>query len=584
MTGTGKKRAFHACIVLVTLFTIYSGRLVYLQVTRHEYYSGWATENHETKKSIHAPRGAILDVHGEILAVSEPLKSVVADASLIKDPAAVADALADLLEMPAAEIIKKIETNKKYIPLKHKVLESTASQILTRLSERKLRGISFEQTSRRVYPNGIMLSHVLGFLNRDEDGVQGVEMTMNQYLCGRDGFRYTERDRVGREIVAFRGQERPARDGYNVKLTVDMALQSIVEEELDVAFKAHRPEMATAILMDPKTGRILAMANRPCFNANFPAEGKDQQMKNAAIVNLVEPGSTFKIVTTAAALNDHLVNLDTVIDCENGRFNFAGKILRDHGHGPFPNLSVADVLVKSSNIGVAKMAMRMGEHRFYEYIRGFGFGERTGIALPGEIPGILAPPHKWSKISISRIPMGQGVATTPMQMVTAMAAIANGGKLMMPQIIDSIVDNEGNTVVDFKPMLVREVVSKGATDKVKIALEEVVGKRGTAKAAAVVGFSVGGKTGTAQKANPRGGYYDDRYVTSFIGLMPVNDPAFVCIVLLDDAKVANNQNYGGVLAAPVFAQIAQRAARHLNLKPDLEVPPTGSIQITQAAR
>jgi len=589
MTGTGKKRAFHVCLVLVTLFTVYSARLVYLQVTRHEYFVERAAETHITKKSLYAPRGSIYDVNGEILAVSEPLKSVIADPSIIKDPQAMAEALSDLLEMPADEIRRKIESgrerNSKYVPLKHKVLEVTASKIAQRLSERRLRGILFEQTSRRVYPNGTMLSHVLGFLNREENGVQGVEMTMNHYLRGQHGYRYTERDRLGRELVAYRGEERPPRDGYNVRLTIDMALQAIVEEELDAAFREYRPEMATAIMMEPKTGRILAIANRPTFDPNFPGEGKGQEMKNAAIVNLVEPGSTFKIVTTVAALNDKVVDLDTIINCENGRFHFAGKVLRDHGHGPFPNLSVADVLIRSSNIGVAKLAMKMGEQRFYEYLRRFGFGERTGIALPGEIPGMLAPPHKWSKISISRIPMGQGVATTPLQMVAAMAAIANGGYLMLPQIVDSVIDNDGNTIVEYKPVVVRQVVDKEATDKVKIALRGVVSRRGTARGAAVEGFSVGGKTGTAQKANPNGGYYDHRYVTSFIGIMPVDDPAFVCMVLFDDAKVPESRNYGGVLAAPVFARIAQRAARHLNLKPDL-VPESdnSAIQITQATR
>lgn len=581
MSFAGKSRVIHVFVLLAICFTLFSWRLIYLQITQHKYYASLAAENHVIKKPIHAPRGAIYDRRGEVLAVSEPLKTVVADGTHITDPQLVAETIADLLELPVEQLVERFETKRPYIVLKRKVEESVALEIRQRLGALKLRGIYFEQDARRVYPNGKMLAHVLGFMNRELDGVQGVELTMNQYLRGRDGFRFTEQDRAGHELVAYRGQERPARDGYNVRLTVDMSIQTIVEEELDAAFAEYKPEVATVIMMQPQTGRILAMANRPCFDANAPGKGKPAEMKNAAIINLVEPGSTFKIMTAAAALNDKEVTLDTVINCENGRFHFAGRVLRDHGRGPFPNLSVADVLVKSSNIGVAKLAMLMGERRFYEYIRGFGFGERTGIMLPGEIQGILHPPHKWSKISISRIPMGQGVATTPLQMVAAVSAVANGGKLMMPQIVDSVFDNEHRPVVAYDPVVVREIVSEQTTELVKAALSDVVSRRGTARQAAVKGFSVAGKTGTAQKANPRGGYYDDKYVTSFIGFMPIKDPAFVMLVLFDDAKVPNNRNYGGTLAGPVFARIAERTARYLNLTPDLpEIDGIPPLQLT----
>jgi len=581
MSQAGKSRVIHVFVLLAICFTLFSWRLIYLQVTQHKYYASLAAENHIIRKPIHAPRGAIYDRRGEVLAVSEPLKTVVADGTHIADPQRVAEAIADLLEMPVDKVVERLDPKRPYIVLKRKVEESVALEMRERLATLKLKGIYFEQDARRVYPNGKMLAHVIGFLNQDLDGVQGVERTMNDYLRGREGFRFTERDRAGHELVAYRGQERPARPGYNVRLTIDMSIQTIVEEELDAAFADYKPEVATVVMMQPQTGRVLAMASRPCFDANSPGQGKPAEMKNAAIINLVEPGSTFKIMTAAAALNDKLVTLDTVINCENGRFHFAGRILRDHGHGPFPNLSVADILVKSSNIGVAKLAMQMGERRFYEYIRRFGFGERTGITLPGEIQGILHPPHKWSKISISRIPMGQGVATTPIQMVTAVSAVANGGKLMMPQIVESVFDNGNRPIVNYDPIVVRDVVSEETTELVKTALSDVVSRRGTARQAAVKGFSVAGKTGTAQKANPRGGYYDDRYVTSFIGFMPVKDPAFVMLVLFDDAKVPNSRNYGGTLAGPVFARIAERTARYLNLAPDLpEIEGIPPLQLT----
>ena len=304
-------------------------------------------------------------------------------------------------------------------------------------------------------------------------------------------------------------------------------------------------------------------------------------MKNCAVINMVEPGSTFKIVTAAAAINEKLVNLDTMIFCENGRFNFAGKILKDHGHG-FADLSVADILVHSSNIGAAKLAMKLGEQRFYEYIRSFGFGERTGINLPGEISGIVHPPYKWSKISISRIPMGQGVGVTPIQMISAVSAVCNNGKLMLPQIIDSVVDNDGNTVINYPPVCVRQVVDPETTDKVRSALVDVVSNRGTAKAAEVLGYSVGGKTGTAQKVKPTGGYYETKYVCSFIGFLPVKDPQFVCLVMVDDPKTSPEDMYGGTVAAPVFSKIAEKTAHYLNIPHDVLPSPSPAIKLTQA--
>ena len=568
MRYTPRVRVVISCVVLTTCFTGFSARLVQLQVTWHERYARLAAQKHINKQAIFARRGTIQDIHGEILADNEPLKTVIADGSLIASPQKVAAELADLLEIPAAKLQETLTTPRKYVVLKSEVPEATASEIVKRMEQKKLKGIYFEQDFRRFYPNGTMLCHVLGCMNREHSGIEGVELSMEQYLKGQPGFRYIERDRTGKELVPYRGQERPARDGCNVRLTVDMALQSILETELDTVYKQYRPEVAMAIMMEPKTGRILAMVNRPCYDPNRAGDIDAALRRNCAIMNMVEPGSTFKIVTAAAALNEKVVTLDTMIQCEGGHFNYAGKVLHDHGHGDHPDLCVADVLVKSSNIGAAKLAMRLGDHRFYEYIRSFGFGERTGVNLPWEISGRISPPHRWSKISITRIPMGQGVGVTPLQMAVAMCALANGGKLMMPQIVDAVCDNDGNSLVTFPPRMVRQVVAPETTAKVNSALKDVVSKRGTAQFAAVPGFTVGGKTGTAEKPDPQGGYYHNRYVTSFIGFMPVEDPRFVCVVMLDDPKATAENLYGGTLAAPVFARIGERAARYLNLQPD----------------
>jgi cell division protein FtsI/penicillin-binding protein 2 len=322
--------------------------------------------------------------------------------------------------------------------------------------------------------------------------------------------------------------------------------------------------------MRPQTGEILAMASRPTFDPNKPGDAVPDQEKNRSVVDMVEPGSTFKIVTTSAVLEEKLVTPDTTIYCENGHFQYAGRVLRD-AH-PMGVLTVHQVLTKSSNIGVAKLALQLGETKLYEYIRRYGFGQKTGITLSGEISGLVNPPHRWSKLDITRIPMGQSVAVTPLQMVTAMSSIANGGKLMKPMIVSEITDESGRKVATFTPEMVRQVVSPETARRITSALKDVVSKQGTAQKAAVPGFRVAGKTGTAQKVDPRGGYFSGRYVTSFVGFMPADDPRFTLLVLLDDPIAKQGEAFGGTVAGPVFSRMAEKAARYLDLRPTEEIP------------
>jgi cell division protein FtsI/penicillin-binding protein 2 len=435
------------------------------------------------------------------------------------------------------------------------------------MQKQKLRGIFSEQDAVRIYPNGEVLGHVLGFLNHEGKGVQGVELSMESQLAGKDGYRFIERDRTGREIVLYRGIEEEPEHGKNVRLTIDMGLQSIVEEELDAAYKDLKPETANAVLVDPKTGAILAMACRPCFNPNEPGKAQPEQMKNRAIIDMVEPGSTFKIVVASGALNEGKVDEKSTIFCENGRFAYGGRILKDH-HG-YGNMDVHEILVKSSNIGSAKLALMMGGDKFYEYVRRFGFGERLGIELPGEIPGLVHPPARWDKLTITRMPMGHAVAVTPLQITMAMAVIANGGDLMAPRIVQSVETEDGEITMKKNPIGMREVIPEKTARFVGEALVGVTEPGGTAAFARVNGFQVAGKTGTAQKVSPAGGYAAGKYVVSFVGFMPAEDPRFVLLVMLDDAKIAPNLNYGGLVAAPVFSRIAERVARQLDLAPTM---------------
>src|SRR2546423_9831975 len=434
-----------------------------------------------------------------------------------------------------------------------------------KLRAENLRVCYFELYTPRYYPNVSMLCHVIGFTDFDHREIQGVEASMEEYLHGQDGYRFIEHNRAGQEIVLYRGQERAPRDGYQVHLTVDLNLQNIVENEIDAAMREYTPQKATIILMRPQTGEILAMANRPHFDLNERSEAKPEQMKNRAITDMMEPGSTFKIVSAASALNEHKVRPDTTIFCENGLWNFGGRPL--HDHKAYGELSVQDILVKSSNIGAAKLAISVGEQKFYEYIRRFGFGDRTGIELPGEIPGVIRPPQSWSKISITRIPMGHEVGVTPLQMMVAMATIANGGKLVTPRIVKSVTAGDGKTITTFTPTILRQVISPETAAQVGNALRGVVSDRGTAAAAAVPGFTISGKTGTAQKVDPKGGYEHGKYVVSFSGYLPSDHPEFVGIVVLDDAKTSKRElNYGGLVAGPIFSRFAEKAARYFDLQ------------------
>ncbi len=589
MKWNGRTRCALICVVFVALFSAFSFRLIYLQLVKHDEYAGLAAEKHVYKQPIYAERGVITDANGEALAANSPVETVVADTSHFnKEKMAEAVALLSReLRIPADELSEKLGSDRHYIVLKRELAQSAADALRARLRTENIRGIYFEHDSTRLYPNGSMLCHVIGFTDFDHKGIQGVEASMDEYLHGQDGFRFIEHNRAGQEIVLYRGQERAPRDGYQVHLTVDLNLQNIVENEIDAAMREFSPEKATIILMRPQTGEILAMANRPTFDLNQRNTAKPEQMKNRAIIDMMEPGSTFKIVTAAAALNDHKVRPDTTIFCENGLWNFGGRPL--HDHKPYGELSVQDVLVKSSNIGAAKLALSLGDQKLYEYIRRFGFGERTGVELPGEISGVIRSPQSWSKISITRIPMGHEVGVTPLQMTMAMAAIANGGKLVTPRVVKSVTTADGKTVTDFSPQVVRQVISPETARQVATALRGVVSDRGTAAAAAVPGFTIAGKTGTAQKVDPHGGYEHGKYVVSFSGFLPADHPEFVGLVVLDDAKTSKPElNYGGLVAGPIFSRIAEKAARYLDLEPHPELTkPTAAasrLALTNAAR
>jgi cell division protein FtsI/penicillin-binding protein 2 len=584
MTRRQKTRSITAVALLAGAFTVFSWRLIDLQVGSHAHYSRLAASKNTTRQPIYARRGAIVSSNGEPLALNEPLKNIIADGTIITDFESIAEILSPHLEIPKAEILVKLkrkvfsehyqkEIPSPYIVLKKEVSEEVAQKIADELSARKLRGIYGTQDFRRRYPNGSLLSHVVGYVNGDGKGVAGIEQSMDKWLQGIDGYRCIERDRTGRELVLYRGQEKEPENGKNVKLTIDTGLQRIVEHELNEAMKQFRPKFAVAIMQNPHTGEIMAMATRPAFDPNDVPAFKPNQEKNPDFINPLvnraiaasyEPGSTFKIVASGAALSDGKVQASDYIYCENGYY----KKYKLGDHNRYGSITVSDILIKSSNIGACKLAQQVGQGRFYEYILKFGFGARTGLILPGEEEGLLRPPHQWHPLySISRIPMGHEISVTPIQSVCAMSVVANGGKLLLPQVVSEVSDDQGNIIEKTTPQIVNNVLTPAAAKAVREALTGVTGATGTARLANVQGFKVAGKTGTAQ-VYVKGKVSSERHRVSFVGFMPAEKPAFTCLVMVEEPQTPPNQDMGGLVAAPIFARIAEQAAQYLGLEPE----------------
>ncbi len=611
-------RACIACYGFAAIFTGLSARLVYIAVNKHEDYALWARQTYQRKVTITARRGSILDTKGAVLARNEPQRNVVADGTLlvyekkdgknivqVDNRQRVAELLAGPLDMKAEDILAKIKPKSHYVVLKNKISEETAERIEKALiikdteeekaraakdkekdptkekEVRTIKGIHFEPNFERVYPEGQLACHVVGFFGYEEKtdgdgkviggrfkGIEGIERSMDDWLSGQNGWRCFEKDGRGKEVVTYRSEDRPARDGNNVQLTVDLGLQQILEEELDKAYHQFNPIKASAVMVNPITGEVLAMANRPCYNPNEPGDAKPEQRFNHAVAGVYEPGSTMKVITCSGGLNFGKFKINSEIFCENGKWMYRGKSLGDHH--PYGMLSVAQIIEKSSNIGAAKIAISIGEDVFHSWLRKFGFGQMTGIALPGESRGILHPRSSWTGISITRTAMGHEVCVTPLQLVTAVSVVANGGHLMMPQIIKRITDQNGNSVREYPPQEVRSVLSPDVAADIRSAMIRVTGSQGTAKRAHIDGYQIAAKTGTTQKYDPDNGGRPSKskHVTSLVGFVPAEKPAFCMVITMDEAKVPANEDTGGMIIAPTFKAVAERALVYLGIPPD----------------
>lgn len=543
------------------LFFIIAYQLVQLTWIRQPALSKVAEKQHHLTVVIPPLRGAILDRKGRELATNLKLPSVYVVPRVLDEEnrKRLAGPLADALHLKKDYVLDRLSRDKSFVWLKRKVSSDEAAKV-------KALGhpaVGMVEEYRRFYPQGDLLSQVLGFANIDNQGIEGIELSLNKDLQGREGRRFTRRDALGREIRAFDAKTIPAQNGNRVVLTVDQYLQYLTERSLEAAYKQWKAKGAMAIIMNPKTGEILAMANRPGFDPNEYEKSNSESRRNRAITDMYEPGSVFKIVASSGVLNENLATVDKIFFCENGRYRYGSRTLRDvHGYG---NLTLAEVIVKSSNIGTVKMAALMKPDVFQRYIQNYGFGKAAGIDIHGEAPGYTRPPSQWSNISPYNIPMGHEIMVTALQMVRAFGAVANGGELMKPYIVSRVEDPHGVVLRENKPVTVKRVISPEVASQMREILVRVVNE-GTGKAARIEGIAVGGKTGTAQKVLPGGrGYSHDSFISSFIGFAPAEDAQLVMAVVLDDPR---GKYYGGTVAGPVFKDVVEAGLLYMGHIPE----------------
>ena len=447
-----------------------------------------------------------------------------------------------------------------------------------------IRGVYGSRVYRRDYPHNDMAAHIIGYVDREERPIAGIEHYADFYLRGENGWLESEKDGKSRELAQFRTREVPPSDGFSVSLTIDATIQRMVEEELKTIAEKYAPEKATIIVSDPRTGFVLALANYPSFDLNtFNKLARDDQrrMRNIAVADEYEPGSVFKIVAVSGSLNDGLVTPQTQFDCTLEKIDYEGltrSLPREDSSDHFDHpLSVSEIIEHSSNKGAAQLAMRLGDRRFYDYARAFGFGQHTGFPVGAETPGNLKSPEKWDSMTITRMPMGQSVTATVLQMQQAMGVIASGGTLLKPQIIREVRDSHGELVYKFDRQGVRRVISEQTAHIVARMLMGVVSPEGTAPEAAIPGFECAGKTGTAQKLMPvtlaSGAtelrYSEKHHVASFIGFFPASNPQISIAVIVDDAdaRCPGGVAYGHTVAAPVFKRLGEKLIPYLDIRP-----------------
>ena len=540
------------------LFLNVVGRAFYLQILQHENLVKKADKQHQHRVDLTPARGSILDRNGTTLAESIHMDSCYAEPRRIKDVDGTAAVLAPILGVPKHELIAKLSINKSFTWIERWL----APEVAIRVKNMKLPGIGLAPESKRFYPNREIAAHVIGFTGRDPNGLEGVELKYDSTIMGNTGYMITERDALGRNIAIKNTVIKDSSPGKSVILTLDKTIQFIAEKELAKAVIDSKAKSGMALVMEADTGKVLAMANYPTFNPNAYSRYSLAQLRNHVVTDSFEPGSTFKVFTIASALDSGVIKATDMYNCENGIYQMAGRTI--HDDHPHSRLNVSEIIKYSSNIGAAKIGFKMGGEKLSAYLRNFGFGSRTGIDLPGEAAGSLK--RHLQGIDLATNSFGQGVSLSAMQLTSALSAIANGGNLMRPYLVEQILDDNGKVVQRFEPQVVRRVISPETARKVTNMMETVTVDGDTGTKAALDGFRVAGKTGTAQKVDPVTHTYSSKRIGSFVGFVPSDKPKLIITVIIDEPQ---GIKYGGVVAAPAFREIAQNSLAYLKIQPNM---------------
>lgn len=550
-------------------------RLVWLQLVDYGDLTQKANRQQQRTIEVSPVRGNIFDRNGNELAMTVSVDSIFAVPSEVPDIHSASRVLARVLDADESEIENRMRASHAFAWVARKV----DNNVSNRVRSLNLKGIYFQKESKRFYPKQGLAAQVLGYVGLDDSGLGGVERVYQPRLSGKPGQMLITMDARRRW---FGRVEKNPEPGENVVLTIDEEIQYIAERELQKAIDETRAESGTVIVENPRTGEILALANRPTFNPNLLSEADPKSLKNRAVSDIYEPGSTFKIVTIAAALEEKLTNPNEVIDCQMGSIVLSG--LRIHDHKAYGDLTVAQVLEKSSDVGAIKIALRLGEERFDRYIRAFGFGGQTGVELPGETRGITKPVSRWSKVSIGAISMGQEIGVSPMQLISLISTIGNDGVAVPPRIIaGTTAPRSTPQLISYQAPIGRRVISPMTAAEMKRMLEGVV-LRGTGTKAILDGYSSAGKTGTAQKIDAATGRYSHKqHIASFAGFAPINSPAISVLVVLDSPQTGIRDG-GGDVAAPVFQRVAQQVLGYLNAPHDVELQDQRRLQLRAKAK
>ena len=547
------------------------GRLVYLQVIKYQFFLNLASRQRGRVIDVDPRRGTIYDRNGTELAMSIDVDSVFAVPSEIPDQETTAQILANVLGLDAQDLLARLRSQKNFAWVKRKVDAESSD----RVRALNLRGIYFRKEPKRFYPKRDLAAQVIGYVGTDDEGLGGLELVYDDDLRGIPGREIIE---VDARRKWFGRVERQPDPGQNLVLTIDGTIQYIVEKELEQAMADTGAAAGTVVVQNPHTGEILALANRPTFNPNvFNSVDKKEALKNRAVSDVYEPGSVFKTVTYSAAIEQGVVRPEDMVDCQGGAITVFGMTIHDaHKMGV---MTIAEAYAHSSDVAAIKTGMKLGDERFDEYIRSYGFGSQTGIELPGESRGLKKPVKRWSKVSIASMSMGQEIGVTAVQVVSMVSSIANDGVYTPPRIVaGELPPNAGPKPVVFHPAQQHRVITPLTAVKMKKMMESVV-LDGTARRAILDGYTVAGKTGTAQKVDPAtGAYSKTKYVASFVGFAPVNNPAVTIAVILDSAQ---GLHQGGQVSAPVFRRIAQQVLEYMHVPHDIE--PTNQQRLTLLA-